>query len=130
VRYSGCSAVFGVECGLRGVVRWFLERKRDPGSYEYPDDHQSDGQTLAFDSYMTPEDNLEGGQLRLLEGNFRVIVPFNTHTRMSSHAFIATLLFYPSMSALPIIAKQNSPNVGCSPANRERELGLDRRETG
>ena len=29
-----------------------------------------------------------------------------------SKAFIATLLFDPSMSALPIIAKQNSPSVG------------------
>jgi hypothetical protein len=29
-----------------------------------------------------------------------------------SQAFIATLLFDPSMSALPIIAKQNSPSVG------------------
>jgi len=27
-------------------------------------------------------------------------------------AFIATWLFDPSMSALPIIAKQNSPSVG------------------
>ncbi|KAK3177559.1 hypothetical protein Dsin_032980 [Dipteronia sinensis] len=45
-------------------------------------------------------------------------------------AFIATLLFDPSMSALPIIVKQNSPSVDCSPTNRERELGLDRRETG
>ena len=29
-----------------------------------------------------------------------------------SQAFIATLLFVPSMSALPIIAKQNSQSVG------------------
>ncbi|CAL6280552.1 unnamed protein product [Bathycoccus prasinos] len=29
-----------------------------------------------------------------------------------SQAFIATLLFDPSMSALPIIAKQDSPSVG------------------
>ncbi|KAK8635151.1 hypothetical protein V6N13_023028 [Hibiscus sabdariffa] len=41
------------------------------------------------------------------------------------------------MSALPIIVKQNPPSVGlfthqvldCSPTNRERELGLDHRET-
>ena len=45
-------------------------------------------------------------------------------------AFIATLLFDPSMSALPIIEKQKSKVSDCSPANRERELGLDRRETG
>ena len=29
-----------------------------------------------------------------------------------SQAFIATLLFDPSMSALPIIVKQNSPRIG------------------
>ncbi|KAK0594273.1 hypothetical protein LWI29_005740 [Acer saccharum] len=33
------------------------------------------------------------------------------------------------MSALPIIVKQNSPSVGLFTPNRERELGLDRRET-
>jgi hypothetical protein len=31
---------------------------------------------------------------------------------VGSQAFIATLLFDPSMSDLPIIAKQNSPSVG------------------
>ncbi|GAB0086480.1 hypothetical protein DMENIID0001_005550 [Sergentomyia squamirostris] len=33
------------------------------------------------------------------------------------------------MSALPIIVKQNSPSVGLFTHSRERELGLDRRET-
>ncbi|WZY99354.1 hypothetical protein YC2023_071683 [Brassica napus] len=33
-------------------------------------------------------------------------------TGCGSQAFIATLLFDPSMSALPIIVKQNSPSVG------------------
>ena len=37
---------------------------------------------------------------------------------------MATMLFDPSMSALPIIKKQNSPSEP-----RERELGLDRPET-
>ncbi|PKX99772.1 hypothetical protein P168DRAFT_102798 [Aspergillus campestris IBT 28561] len=45
----------------------------------------------------------------------------------SVHSDVA---FDPSMSALPIIPKQNSVSVDCSPTNRERELGLDRRETG
>ena len=41
------------------------------------------------------------------------------------------LLFDPSMSALPIIAKQKfAKRWIVSPTNRERELGLDRRETG
>ena len=39
-------------------------------------------------------------------------------------AFIATLVFGPSMSALPIIAKQNSPGVSSSFTNSE--LGIDK----
>ena len=38
-------------------------------------------------------------------------------------AFIATWLFDPSMSALPIILKQNSVSVGLFTLLRERELG-------
>ena len=38
-------------------------------------------------------------------------------------AFIATWLFDPSMSALPIILKQNSVSVGLFTRLRERELG-------
>jgi hypothetical protein len=34
------------------------------------------------------------------------------------------------MSALPIILKQHSESVGLFTHARERELGLDRRETG
>ncbi|TYK30680.1 hypothetical protein E5676_scaffold1704G00240 [Cucumis melo var. makuwa] len=44
--------------------------------------------------------------------------------------FIAMLLFYPSMSTLPIIVKQNSPSVGLFSPKRECELGLDHHETG
>ena len=51
-------------------------------SYEYSDYNQSDEQTLAFDSYMIPEDDLELAQLRLLEVDNRVVVPVNTHIRM------------------------------------------------
>lgn len=40
-------------------------------------------------------------------------------------AFIATPLFDPSMSALPIIVKQNSQSVGLFTRTRERELGND-----
>ena len=43
-------------------------------------------------------------------------------------AFIARSLFDPLMTALPTNAKQNLSD--CLPANRKRELGLDRRETG
>jgi hypothetical protein len=34
------------------------------------------------------------------------------------------------MSALPILVVQQPPRVGCPPIKGERELGLDRRETG
>lgn len=51
-------------------------------TYEYSDYNQSDEQSLAFDSYMIPEEDLELGQLRLLETDNRVIVPANTHVRM------------------------------------------------
>jgi hypothetical protein len=39
-------------------------------------------------------------------------------------AFIATWLFDPSMSALPIMLKQNSASVGLFTLLRERELGI------
>jgi cytochrome c oxidase subunit 2 len=51
-------------------------------SYEYSDYNSSDEQSLAFDSYMIPEDELELGQLRLLEVDNRIVVPANTHLRM------------------------------------------------
>jgi cytochrome c oxidase subunit 2 len=51
-------------------------------SYEYSDYNQTQGQTIAFDSYMVPEDDLAQGQLRLLEVDNRVVVPVNTHIRM------------------------------------------------
>lgn len=51
-------------------------------SYEYSDYNTSDEQSLAFDSYMVPEDELELGQLRLLEVDNRLVVPANTHLRM------------------------------------------------
>lgn len=51
-------------------------------SYEYSDYNQSDEQTLAFDSYMIPEDDLQVGQLRLLEVDNRVVLPVSTHIRV------------------------------------------------
>nr|QKQ14695.1 cytochrome c oxidase subunit 2 [Zygnema circumcarinatum] len=47
----------------------------------YSDYNSSDEQSLAFDSYMIPEDELELGQLRLLEVDNRVVVPAQTHLR-------------------------------------------------
>ena len=51
-------------------------------SYEYSDYNQSDQESVAFDSYMIPEDDLSVGQLRLLDVDNRVVVPVNSHVRM------------------------------------------------
>ncbi|BEI31803.1 cytochrome c oxidase subunit 2 (mitochondrion) [Bryopsis sp. KO-2023] len=51
-------------------------------SYEYSDYTGPDSQNIAFDSYMVPEEDLELGQLRLLEVDQRVVVPVNTHIRV------------------------------------------------
>jgi cytochrome c oxidase subunit 2 len=51
-------------------------------SYEYSDYNTSEEDTIAFDSYMIADDDLELGQLRLLEVDNRVILPINTHIRV------------------------------------------------
>jgi len=50
-------------------------------SYEYSDFEAKIG-TLNFDSYMIPEDELELGELRLLEVDNRVVLPVNLHIRI------------------------------------------------
>lgn len=51
-------------------------------SYEYSDYNREDGSTIAFDSYMLPDDELEEGQLRLLEVDHRIALPIDTHVRL------------------------------------------------
>ncbi|KAI5445493.1 hypothetical protein KIW84_013647 [Lathyrus oleraceus] len=51
-------------------------------TYEYSDYNNSDEQSLTFDSYTIPEDDLELGQSRLLEVNNRVVVPAKTYLRI------------------------------------------------
>lgn len=55
-------------------------------SYEYSDydslESEKEWQTLAFDSYMIPEDELAEGSYRLLEVDNRVVLPVNTHIRL------------------------------------------------
>lgn len=51
-------------------------------SYEYSDYVNEEGEFLEFDSYMIPEEDLELGQLRLLEVDNRMVVPINTHIRV------------------------------------------------
>ena len=51
-------------------------------SYEYSDYSSSDDTSIAFDSYMIPEEDLELGQLRLLEVDNRVVLPVQSHIRV------------------------------------------------
>jgi cytochrome c oxidase subunit 2 len=52
-------------------------------SYEFSDYVSSDQtEAINFDSYMIPADDLELGQLRMLEVDNRVILPVNTHIRI------------------------------------------------
>lgn len=50
-------------------------------SYEYSD-YKVNFETLAFDSYMLPEEELEVGHLRLLEVDNPIVLPINTHIRL------------------------------------------------
>jgi len=47
-------------------------------TYEYSDYSQN----IVFDSYLIPEDDLELGQLRLLEVDNRLVLPIHTHIRV------------------------------------------------
>ena len=51
-------------------------------SYEYSDYNAADGESINFDSYMIPEEDLEPGNLRLLEVDNRVVLPVDTHVRV------------------------------------------------
>jgi len=51
-------------------------------NYEYSDYSSSNDDSIVFDSYMIPEEDLEEGQLRLLEVDNRVILPVQTHIRL------------------------------------------------
>lgn len=51
-------------------------------SYEYSDYATQDGKSIEFDSYMIPEEDLNIGDLRLLEVDNKVVVPTNTNIRV------------------------------------------------
>nr|YP_011017731.1 cytochrome c oxidase subunit 2 [Heterosiphonia pulchra]WQF69554.1 cytochrome c oxidase subunit 2 [Heterosiphonia pulchra] len=51
-------------------------------SYEYSDYVNSENDFINFDSYMVPEDELDLGQLRLLEVDNRMVIPIKTHIRI------------------------------------------------
>src|SRR5690606_36611043 len=51
-------------------------------SYEYSDYINENSEGISFDSYMIPTNELETGQLKLLEVDNRVVVPIDTHIRI------------------------------------------------
>lgn len=51
-------------------------------SYEYSDYYNEDEESLNFDSYMLPEEDLNKGHLRLLEVDNRLVLPIETHIRL------------------------------------------------
>nr|YP_010620008.1 cytochrome c oxidase subunit 2 [Symphyocladiella dendroidea]WAX04021.1 cytochrome c oxidase subunit 2 [Symphyocladiella dendroidea] len=51
-------------------------------SYEYSDYIDENYESINFDSYMIPEEDLLKGQLRLLEVDNRMVVPIQTHIRI------------------------------------------------
>merc|ERR1712014_214026 len=52
-------------------------------TYEYSDYiNYNDAFSLSFDSYMIPEDDLDLGQLRLLEVDNRIVIPIKTYIRI------------------------------------------------
>jgi cytochrome c oxidase subunit 2 len=50
-------------------------------SYEYSDFINEDGEDVGFDSYMLPYEDLEEGQLRLLDVDNKIVVPVNKEIR-------------------------------------------------
>ena len=50
-------------------------------TYEYSD-YSLDDNDIVFESYMLPDDELEMGQLRLLEVDNPIVLPTNTHVRI------------------------------------------------
>lgn len=50
-------------------------------SYQYPDFLNSDDDFIEYDSYLTPESDLEYGTLRMLEVDNKIILPELTHVK-------------------------------------------------
>nr|YP_011017777.1 cytochrome c oxidase subunit 2 [Pseudoceramium inkyui]WQF69623.1 cytochrome c oxidase subunit 2 [Pseudoceramium inkyui] len=51
-------------------------------SYEYSDYQSEKGDSINYESYMLPEEDLVTGQFRLLEVDNNVVIPTNTHIRI------------------------------------------------
>ena len=76
-------------------------------SYQYTDFTTDSGEEIEFDSYMIPEEDLENGQLRLLEVDNRVILPTDTHIR-----FIVTAADVLHDFAVPALGLKVDANPG------------------
>ena len=50
-------------------------------TFEYSDYEKESGESISFESYMIPENDLEMGQFRLLEVDNKVKIPVDTHVR-------------------------------------------------
>uniref|UniRef100_M1B345 cytochrome-c oxidase n=1 Tax=Solanum tuberosum TaxID=4113 RepID=M1B345_SOLTU len=86
-----------MESFLRGNLQvQFGGRRALTLPYEYSDYNSFDEQSLTFDSYTIPEDDLELGQSRLLEVDNRVVLPAKSHIR-----FIVTSADVPHSWAVP-----------------------------
>lgn len=51
-------------------------------SYEYSDYLNEDSESINFESYMIPEEDLNLGEFRLLEVDNNMVIPINTHIRI------------------------------------------------
>lgn len=51
-------------------------------SYEYSDYQNENGESLNYESYMIPEEDLNLGGLRLLEVDNSMVIPVSTHVRV------------------------------------------------
>lgn len=51
-------------------------------NYQYSDYENSNQESIVFDSYLLPENELSLGNLRLLEVDNRVVLPIDTHIRL------------------------------------------------
>ena len=62
-------------------MTFYIEGHQWYWSYQYPDFIGNDDDFIGFDSYLTPESDLEDGALRMLDVDERVILPEVTHAR-------------------------------------------------
>lgn len=82
---------------MRGNLQvQFGGRRASTLPYEYSDYNSGDEQSLTFDSYTIPEDDLELGQSRLLEVDNRAVLPAKSYIR-----FIVTSADVPHSWAVP-----------------------------